>query len=152
LSGTGRPPGELGPLVGQGVDRGTVRHSNESAPYLRFTTQVNFAVPRAPDKSFAVTVTAKCPAFVGFPVAQPDGESRSPGGSPEADHLSVWPAAESVALSCRCTAAPTFEVCVPGFVTVTLFGAALTVHPNVVVPVTPVVSVALIVTALWTLG
>jgi hypothetical protein len=79
--------------------------------------------------SVAVTVTLAAPAVVGVPEIRPDELMDSPAGSPVAVSVSVWPDAESVALTCRLTAVPTVEVWLPGLVTVTVLPPPLPAGP-----------------------
>src|ERR1022692_1813474 len=84
------------------------------------TTQVKDAAPKAPLPSCAVTVTMLAPAVVGVPMIVPVGAAiDDPAGRPVAEHDSVCPPVESVALTAADTAVPARPSCGPGLVTVT---------------------------------
>jgi len=89
-------------------------------PVVLLTTQLNEADPEAPVPSLAVTVAVDVAAVVGVPVIRPEELMDRPAGRPVALKVSVWPDAESVALTCRLTAVPTVELWLPGLVTVTV--------------------------------
>ncbi len=85
------------------------------------TVQLNEAEPVAFVVSLAVTVTVDVPAVVGVPVIRPVvALIDRPAGRPVALYVSVWPAALSVALTCRLTAVPVGVLWLAGAVTVTV--------------------------------
>src|SRR5260221_9195259 len=88
-------------------------------PPLVLTTQLNEADPEAPVVSLAVTVAVDVAAVVGVPVIRPEELIDSPAGRPVALKVRVWPAAESLAFTCRLAAVPTVELWLPGLVTLT---------------------------------
>jgi hypothetical protein len=105
------------------------------------TVQVNAALPEAPVVSVAVTLVEKVPTAVGVPEIVPlVALMCSPEGSPVAEYVSVCPVAESVARIWRVTDLLTRLDWFPGFVTVTLLAATLTVQLNAVFPFAPAVS------------
>src|ERR1700722_8360632 len=93
---------------------GVLDWAGHTPPVAALTVQPNAAVPAAPVASLAVTTTLDEPAVVGVPVIRPAELMESPAGRPVAVKVSVWPAAESVALICLLTAVPVVAVWVPG--------------------------------------